>query len=256
MQHSLTAWQVATHPVGRSKAFFGQDGSDVLRLSFYVWVVRSADGGVGLVDAGLPPDPADLAALRATGDYDDVIPLADVLAAEGLAPDDIDWCCVTQVVTYHTGGLLPDLLPRAQVWLSRAGLLEMLLDPPGHPPTEFFFTESSWAFLRRLAIEGRLHAVDEPAQVAPGVIFETTGGHHPGSAAVRIETDEGTVGILETAFLQENVEREIPVGISEDVAQCRRAIRRYRRECDVVIADHDPVHAVRFAPASAGPGRR
>jgi glyoxylase-like metal-dependent hydrolase (beta-lactamase superfamily II) len=246
MLHTLTAWQVATHPVPAAKVLFGADGADVHRLSFYVWVVRGTDGGVGLVDAGLPPGAEDLAALRTTGEYDDVVPLADVLAAEGLAPGDVDWCCVTQVVTYHTGGLLPELLPRADVWIARAGLLELLLDPPGHPPTEFFLTAASWSYLRELAIDGRLHAVDEPSAVAPGVTFETTGGHHPGSAAVRVQTADGLVGILETAFVQENVEREVPVGISEDVARCRRAIRRYKRECDVVLADHDPAHAVRY----------
>ena len=250
MRHTLTAWQVATHPVGTSKVFFGHDGDEIHRLSFYVWIVRAEDGTVGLVDTGLPAEPDELAALRTTGSYDDVVPLDEVLRADGVEPQDIRWCCVTQAVTYHTGGLSRELLPEAEVWISRAGVLEMLLDPPGHPPTEFFFTDTGWNYLRNLAIEGRLHVVDERTTVAPGVTFETTGGHHPGSAAVRVETGAGIVGILETAFLQENLDREIPVGISEDVAQCRREIRRFKRECDLVLADHDPALATRFASRS------
>ena len=93
--------------------------------------------------------------------------------------------------------------------------------------------------------------VDAPTEVVPGVVFETTGGHHPGSAGVRVRTrEEGVVGILETAFLQENVAAEIPIGIAEHVAECRRAIKTWKRTCDVVLADHDPSLATRY-PAAA-----
>jgi glyoxylase-like metal-dependent hydrolase (beta-lactamase superfamily II) len=256
MPHVLTACPVAVHEVPTSKCFFGRDDDLIRDLAFYVWIVRGDDGGVGLIDSGLPPDPGDFDALRTTGVYRDVTPLADVLAAEGLTPERIDWCCITQPVTYHSGGIVPELLPRAQVYLSRAGMTELLCDPPGHPPTEFFFTARSWAYLRDLAIEGRLRVVDEPTEVAPGVVFETTGGHHPGSAGVRVQTaSEGLVGILETAFLQENVDAEIPVGISEHVAECRRAIKRWKRTCDVVLADHEPSLAQRYGGAGrAGAG--
>lgn len=245
MHHALTACPVAIHPVPTSKCFFGRSDDALHELTFHVWIVRGPHG-VGLVDAGLPPHADDLAALRATDEYRDVTPLGDVLAAHGLAPADVDWCCITQPVTYHSGGLLPELLPRAQVFLSKAGVTELLCDPPGHPPTALYFTARSWAYLRELAIDGRLHVTDGPAEVVPGVTFETTGGHHPGSAGVRVATADGLVGILETAFLQANLDHEIPVGVSEDVAQCRREIKRWKRTCDLVVADHDPGLAARF----------
>ncbi|ADB48606.1 MBL fold metallo-hydrolase [Conexibacter woesei] len=245
MFHTLTACPVAVHEVPTSKVFFGRDDDAIHALTFYVWIVRGPNG-VGLVDAGLPPHADDLAALRTTGVYRDVVPLADVLAQHALTPADVDWCCITQPVTYHSGGVLPELLPHAQVYLSRAGMTELLCDPPGHPPTEFFFTARSWAYLRELAIDGRLHVVDEPTEVVPGVVFETTGGHHPGSAGVRVQTADGLAGILETAFVQENVDAEIPVGIAEDVARCRREIKRWKQTCDVVLADHEPALAERY----------
>jgi hypothetical protein len=91
--------------------------------------------------------------------------------------------------------------------------------------------------------------VDEPTVIAPGIQFETTGGHHPGSAALQIATQEGVTGLLEAAFLERNVADGLPIGIAEDAALCRRVINRYRRECDQVIALHDPANAERF-PAS------
>src|SRR5207247_1236316 len=111
---------------------------------------------------------------------------------------------------------------------------------------ELYFTEGTWAFLRKLLIEDRLHLVDEETQICPGIFFETTGGHHPGSAAVRVSTRGGVVGILETAFVQRNVDEELPIGVAEDAAECRRAIQRYKRICDIVAADHEPLLAQHF----------
>lgn len=30
----------------------------------------------------------------------------------------------------------------------------------------------------------------------------------------------------------------IPIGIAENVSECREVIRRYKRECDLVLAGH------------------
>lgn len=142
--------------------------------------------------------------------------------------------------------MTPSLLPNATFFASYAGVRELLLCPPGHPAPEYYFTDRSWTSLRRLAIESRLRLVDEPTQIVPGVSFETTGGHHPGSAAVRVQTSQGVIGLLETSFLQADLESGTPIGIAEDIATCRNAIRRYRAECDQVVAIHDPSNVARF----------
>ncbi len=135
------------------------------------------------------------------------------------------------------------MLPRAQFYLSRAGVREFLQGPPGHPPADQYFTRRGWSALRELAVDARLDCVDGPVEIVPGVVFETTGGHHPGSAALKITTGEGTTGLLETAFVQENLDRCHPIGICEDAATCRAVIRRYLHECDEVIPIHDMSNA-------------
>jgi glyoxylase-like metal-dependent hydrolase (beta-lactamase superfamily II) len=259
--YALHAVPVGRLPIPGWEAFFGVNDQAFHDLVFYVWVVT--DGAtLGLIDTGLPADPADRVALDeanrqldARCTFVDVRGLAEVLGELGIAPVDIDFVAITQPITYHTGGLDAEALPRAQVYLSRAGFREMIEDPPGHPPTAFYFTDRSWSSIRTFAVEGRLHCVDDPCEIAPGIRFETTGGHHPGSAGLRIATQEGVVGLLETAFLDRNVTEIRPIGIAENVAACRTAIRRYRQECDYVVALHDPANAERF-PVSVLQRRR
>lgn len=255
--HSLPA---GTLSVPSSFAFFGRSDAASAELGFYVWIVTNGVT-LGLVDTGLPLDRGERDALCVHDPFQDIRLLPDLLDAAGVAGSDVDFVAITQTVTYHTGGIDAALLPRAHFYLPRAGVREMLIDPPGHPSTDLYFTAAGWTALRQLAIEGRLHCVDEPTEVTPGVVFETTGGHHPGSAALKIRTEAGTTGLLETAFLQANLDRRHPIGLAEDVARCRSVIHRYLSECDEVVPIHEPSNARRFpfgsfrSPAAGRAGR-
>jgi glyoxylase-like metal-dependent hydrolase (beta-lactamase superfamily II) len=259
--YQLYAIPVATLPIPGWEAFFGRNDVTFHNLAFYVWVVTDGTT-LGLIDTGLPLDPADRAALDAANReldersaFRDMRTLPEVLDDCGIAPDDIDFVAITQTITYHTGGLDAAMLPRAQVYMSRAGVHEMLFSPPGHPPVAEYFTARSWPSIRQLAVEGRLHCVDDPTVIVPGIRFETTGGHHPGSAGLQIATQAGVTGVLETAFFDRNITDGHPIGIAENAAACRAAIKRYRQECNAVIALHDPANAERF-PVSSLPKPR
>jgi glyoxylase-like metal-dependent hydrolase (beta-lactamase superfamily II) len=244
--YELQACRVATLPVPGWECFFAQHDVEFYRLAFYVWIVKG-DGKTGLIDTGLPLDEHDRLQLvegcKAVHErcvFTDILTLDELFHERGLEPASIDFVLLTQTITYHSGGLLPRFFPQAHVYISRAGVFEFLLDLPGHPPRDLYFTQASWIFLRQLLVEKRLHLVDQPTQVADGIIFETTGGHHPGSAGVRVQTPHGVLGILETAFLQRNVEEVLSIGVAENAARCREVIRSYKNQCQVVLAGHDP----------------
>lgn len=248
----IRAYPLAELPVPGWECFFGRNDVDFYTLVFYTWVIRSGTSTI-LVDTGPPPDEKNLQKLNAGCQRVDersvfrrIDPLAAVLEKAALKPSEIDFLLITQPITYHTGCLLPEYFPRASVYVSLAGVLEFLLESPGHPPRDLYFTAESWGFLWRLIVENRLILVDSPTQVVPGVYFETTGGHHPGSAAVKVQAPGGVIGILETAFLRENVEEEIPIGVAENVSLCRNVIKNYKKECALVLAAHDNTVLDRF----------
>lgn len=252
MNHSIRAFPVAELPVPGWECFFGRNDCTFHTLVFYVWVIQ-ANGKTILVDSGTPPGEADFDALRLACQGIDprsvmkrLCRLEEVYAEAGITAEDVDALLITQPITYSTGGMVERLFPRAKVYISRAGVLEFLLDRPGHPPPHAYFTEPSWAFMRKLLIEDRLVLTDSAVMVADGVRFETTGGHHPGSVGIQVTTSKGRVGILETAFLQENIDKELPIGVSENAALCRQSIIRYKHECDLVLASHDNTLMQRF----------
>ena len=246
MKYTLSAHPAGILPLPGWECFFGVNDQNFYPAVFYIWVIRG-DGCIGIVDTGLPLDGGERAQLIAACQsvderctFQDLVPIDQVLAAENLNPEDIDFVAITQPITYSTGGLVEKIFPRAEVFISNAGVQEFLLDPVGHPPRAFYFGEETWMFIHRLLIQDRLKLVDRPTEIRPGIIFETTGGHHPGSAGLRIATEDGIVGILETAFFQRNLDEIIPIGIAEDVAACRRAIKNYKANCDVVVPSHEP----------------
>jgi hypothetical protein len=154
------------------------------RLSYDAWIVKG-NGITGLLDTGLPIDDAER---RRLGEgvrgvdpqcvFADFVLLHQLLQDHNPMPEAIDFVLLTQAITAHSGGLLRELMPRARLYISRAGMM-VLLETPGHPPPDNYFTAADWAFLSDRFINDRLHLVDAPAEVAPGLDYETTGGHHP-----------------------------------------------------------------------------
>lgn len=250
--YQLQAFQIATMPIPGWEIFFGKNDTQFYPLSYYVWVVKG-NGLTGIIDTGLPIKEKDRKRLQEIVQlvdgrcvYTDIILLDKLYEKVGLKPESIDFVLITQAITYHSGGLCEELMPRAHVYISKTGMLELLLEEQEHPPQDLYFTEAAWCYFRKLLLEHRLHLVDDPTEVAPGLTFETTGGHHPGSAGVRAQTSLGIVGILETAFLQQNIDEVHPVGVAENVMLCRKAIRQYKQQCEIVLADHDPSILQRF----------
>ena len=223
-----------------------------IRQGIYTWVIKGNNKTI-VLDAGPPPDEENFGKLREgcqrvdlRSELKRVGSLDAAFAQASITPESIDLLLITQPITYHSGGLLQRYFPKASVYVSKAGMLEFLLEPPGHPPRDLYFTEASWSFLWKLLVENRLFVVDDLVEVMPGLFFETTGGHHPGSAAVTANTVGGRVSILETAFLKKNIDDEIPIGVAEDTAACRKAIKRYKKQSDLVLAIHDNTILDRF----------
>lgn len=248
---------VASLPVPGWECVFGRNDCALREIVFWVWILRQGTTIV-LIDTGLPCG-ADLEALNQANQQLDSGSVFTVhqnldalLAGEGIRPEEVGFVLLSQLITYSTGGLCRENLPQATVFCAWEGMQELLTRKPNHPPRNFYLTPRSWNYFRDLLVEDRLVFATNAREVAPGLVFEPTGGHHPGSAGVRVTTPAGIVGILETAFVQENIDHEIPIGIAENAGECREAIRRYCQTCALTLAGHAPDAARLLAEFLAG----
>ncbi|MEU0155037.1 MBL fold metallo-hydrolase [Micromonospora fulviviridis] len=152
-------------------------------LPFRAFALRTGDGPVTLVDAGIGPADA-LAASWAP------VPgqLPAELAAAGIDPADVRTVVLTHLHTDHIGWAGP-LFPNADHLVQRAELAAL----------ELFHPELPARLLGPLRAAGQLRVVDGDTDLTPGVRVLSTPGHTPGHQSVLV--DDGTDRLLVTGDL-------------------------------------------------------
>jgi glyoxylase-like metal-dependent hydrolase (beta-lactamase superfamily II) len=204
------------------------------------------------VNTGLPPDPDDLAILNDScraahpQNYfapDHIWPPRQVLAEVGVEPEEVDAVLITAMGAYATGNI--ELFPNAHIYMSRTGWLDVVAPTrPSDGHREVILTDATLVQLLTRAWP-RVHLVDDE-EVLPGIRLFWVGCHHRGSMAVSIATARGRVVISDSIFMYENVEAGIPIGVLENIFECRDALERIRRKADIVVPAHDPAVLARY----------
>lgn len=152
-------------------------------LRFRCFAIRTADGTVLLVDAGIGPAGSPAAAWAPVPGQ-----LPAELAAAGIDPDDVATVVLTHLHTDHVGWAVvgepgAPYFPNAAYLLQRAevaaigqlnpALQESLIDP--------------------LQAAGQLRFADGECRLTAGVRAVATPGHTPGHQSVLVESDERTI---------------------------------------------------------------
>ena len=61
------------------------------------------------------------------------------------------------------------------------------------------------------------------------------------SQVISVETEKGKAILTgDVVFLYENIEKNIPVGLSYNLIECLDAMERIRKEADIILPGHDP----------------
>lgn len=218
-----------------------------MRMDYLYFVVHAGAEWI-LVDCGFDPDVA-----RRRGRT----PLVDIdegLAELGLGVSSIDRVVITHFHYDHIGNLgrFGDARLVAQArevafWQSPVGQRQRFAEvcEPGE-----------LALVDQAILDGRLEAIEDRAEIAPGVHLELVGGHTPGQQLVVVETGSGTLVLASDALhCYEEMELDRPFHHFCDLAGTYRAFDRLR-ELQVagatIVAGHDPLVAARFAPEAAG----
>jgi glyoxylase-like metal-dependent hydrolase (beta-lactamase superfamily II) len=228
---------------------YGEPDSPI-GMDYFFWVVRNQDRTV-LVDCGFN------ARSGARRNRTMLCEPAEALQALGIAAGDVSQVLVTHAHYDHVGNL--DLFPEAEVVIARREL-EFWTSSLAEKPLFAHSAEvDDIGVIERLLEQDRVLQLDgESADPLPGISVQVVGGHTPGQAVVRVQTESGPVLLAsDTLHYYEELELDRPFAHVVDLAGMYAGfdlLRQAQDAGDVLVAGHDPQVMDIFPEYAAAPG--
>lgn len=180
-------WTITSLRVG--ELFLPHEGG-IMRDPIHCWLVRNAEHAI-LVDSGMPDMSVITGRLKVEGVGGGPELLVRLLAAEGLAPSDIDIVLPTHLHFDHAGNL--ELFPDAQVVIQREELFHAL-DPV--PSQRIFYWRETTANLNDRKRGKQIRLVDGDFTLFDGIEVVKSPGHTPGMHIPIVQTERGKVALV------------------------------------------------------------
>lgn len=219
--------------------------SPMIRLYYYMWVLRDESGQAVLVDTGIRDQDS-----RRRNLMNRVGPQGP-LAALGVDPGEVRHVILTHLHWDHCSAL--GLYPKAVFHVQRREV-EFWTGPF----VRFSQVRESAGRVEELvglAYQGRVHYLDGDAEIVPGVGVVLLGGHTPGLQAVVVNTAQGRVVLCgDAADFYLNLEHDV-MGLALDIPTALLAFDRMRdlaSSPELLVPGHDPALLKRFPSAVPG----
>ena len=249
MEYSLQLLPVGESLIPGPELFWMSAWDEWFPLRFQVALIRG-NGVVALVNTGPARDlepmnkqwesflgpRARLA--RRDGEF-----ILEQLERVGVRPEDVTHVFLTPLQLYSVSNIHE--FPNAQIAMSRRGW-EHFHTTKSHPhdDRDASLPPDVLAHLIGPAWE-RLRLLTDEEQIAEGLRTWWAGSHHRASFAVEVDTAQGTAVITDAFFYIENVERDHPIGICENIYEAMAAHAR-ASNADLIIPLYDPKNLDRF----------
>lgn len=244
--HKIRLFDVGRSDIPGPELFWMQDFDRWYELCFQVALLTGPESTI-LVNTGPAEDLTSMnegwktflgerAAMRARpGMF-----VLDQLREAGIDPGEVTHVVLTPLQLYTISNLLA--FPNAEICISRRGWdhfhsgRAVLHDTrstsiPNHILAPLVTTE-----------RGRVRLLDEEDEIVPGVRSWWSGVHHRASLNLDVDTADGIVALSDSYFWLQNVERDHPIGICENLEEAFVTHERVRRTADVIVPLLDPAN--------------
>jgi glyoxylase-like metal-dependent hydrolase (beta-lactamase superfamily II) len=251
--YEVLAIRYAERDAALSEVYYGWpvygEPDALIRMTYYFWVLLPPTGAPIVVDSGFDP------ALAARKGRSCECPPGEALARLGIDPAAVEHVVVTHLHFDHIGNL--DLFPNA-----RFVVAQRELDFWGTAVARrlHFAHHTDPGAVGRLlgaARAGRVRAVDDQIEVAPGVIATRVGGHSPGQLVLSIATDgAGVVLASDAVHYYDELAKDRPFAVVADLADAYRAfdtVRALSADGRIFVPAHDPQVMERHPTIATGP---
>lgn len=249
MTFSVVTLKMGSGDVPGPEAFWMSRWDAWITLDFQVVLIRG-EGMTALVNTG---PAADLEPMndgwesflgerarfrRANGEF-----ILDQLARHSVKAEDVTHIFLTPLQLYSVSNVLA--FPNAKILISKKGWRHF--HETHEHPHDNRATSIPADILAELVTSAwdRVVLLEDEEEVTPGLRTWWAGSHHRASYAVEVDTPAGTVVISDAFFLLENVERNHPIGICENIYEAMAAHER-ARQADIVLPLYDPKNFERF----------
>lgn len=225
----------------RSEAYLSyamyEEPDGPITTDYYVWVIRNSSRTV-LVDTGFS------SAAAARRGREVLHHPRDIYRDIGVDVDHGWPVILTHAHWDHIGNL--DLFPRSRFWMAIEEADFWATDAAAARLIAHFTEAGELAALRELRAQGRLVVFDSFAEIAPGIVVTTVGGHTPGQSMVTVRTRDGVVLLTsDVVHFVEELDRERPFVSVTDLPDMYAGFRTVKSlvssgQVDVVVTGHDP----------------
>jgi glyoxylase-like metal-dependent hydrolase (beta-lactamase superfamily II) len=218
-----------------SEAVLFKDGSPGTRreIGCFAYLLSRDDTHL-LIDTGAADMDAINATVRAGGCWQRNDTLEAALERFGLSPADIGGVIVTHAHYDHISNL--PSLTNARIYLHQKEAAVLFDGTHAH----YAQLGDVRRFLQARQQDGFVVETTDCLSIGDDILIQHTGGHTPGSQMVFADTDMGDCLLTgDAVFLLENVERDIPIGLTADRAQSANALRICREFKGRILTGHD-----------------
>lgn len=218
-----------------SEAVLLEGGSPEVRrdIGCFAYLLSQGENHL-LVDTGVFDMDAINATVRAGGSWLRTDTLEAALAREGLSPADIGAVIITHAHYDHISNL--PALTGARIYLHQKELASLLEDTGSH-------YEQLNDVRRFVQVQQQAGLVTETADclaIGGDILIQHVGGHTHGSQMVFVSTDIGDCLFTgDAVFLRDNLERNVPIGLTTDREQSLDALRICREFKGRILTGHD-----------------
>lgn len=246
--YEIYAIRYARHERRSSENFIGGDPHDILQpLDFFVWAIIGPQETF-IVDTGF--DEAMARKRQRTIHH----PVAEGLAALGIAPDAVKNVIVTHMHYDHAGNY--DLFGQARYHLQDGEMAYATGRCMSHAHLRMPFEIDDVTAMVRKVFTGRVEFHDGTDQIAPGLTVHKIGGHSKGLQCVRVNTRRGPVVLASDAthlYAHALEGRIFPITYNiGEVLDGYGTIRKLAPSLNHIVPGHDPQVLERYPAAKPG----
>jgi hypothetical protein len=251
----MSMYNVQILPLGRGDVpgpeLFWMGGWGEWHTLLFQSVLIRGDGVVALVNTGPAADLGPMnahwetvlgeraAMRREPGEF-----IVDQLAAHGLTPEEITHVILTPLQLYTVSNVA--LFSNANICISKRGWVHF--HTTHTHPHDNRATSLPDDILVHLVTDAwpRVRLLEDEDELAPGLRTWQSGVHHRASVVVEVDTERGIAAISDSFFVLDNVEKNIPIGINENMYEAIATYQRVRDTADLIVPLYDEGNLSRY----------